>query len=253
MRDLRLASLSAVFAFALSGVPAQAETVNCTNIVSVPMTITAPGVYCLKQAIATNLATGAAIEVQASNVVIDMNGFRLGNGAAGLGTEALGIHALNRVNITVRNGTIRGFMGAVVLEGDAAQGHLVEDIRADGNTACGICVAGLRTIVRNNQVVATGGSTVEVGPGHFITAILFEGSGHRAINNDIASVTQGGAEAAAAIVFANGGANNFAVDNRITESPSGIFFEGGSGKYRDNLTSGVTAPYTGGTDAGGNN
>jgi hypothetical protein len=34
----------------------------------------------------------------------------------------------------------------------------------------------------------------------------------------------------------------------------GIFYDSvGAGKYRDNLTSSVTLPYIGGTDAGNNN
>src|SRR5262245_30193474 len=103
MLNRAVLSLSLVSALLVCGVPgASAETVNCTNITPVPATITLPGVYCLKQSLTTSIATGVAIEVQANNVVIDMNGFRLGGGAAGLGTETYGIHALNRLNVTVR-------------------------------------------------------------------------------------------------------------------------------------------------------
>jgi hypothetical protein len=46
------------------------------------------------------------------------------------------------------------------------------------------------------------------------------------------------------------------VNNRITVADREIEYESGSGstgKYRDNLTFGVTTPFTGGTDAGNNN
>ncbi len=111
--------------------PAQAETINCTPINSVPTVITVPGVYCLTRALVTTIASGNAIDVQANNVVIDMNGHRLGGLGAGLSTEARGSHSLNRQNITVRNGTIRGFFIGIFMEGASGQGHLIEDVRAD--------------------------------------------------------------------------------------------------------------------------
>lgn len=229
-----------------------AETVNCTNIISLPATITTPGVYCLKQSLTTSISTGNAIDIQANNVVLDLNGFRLAGAAAGLATQANGIFAFNRQNITVKNGIVRGFAVGVFFQGASSAGHLVEDIRADLNTTAGIAVEGLRHIVRNNQVISTGGSTVAVGPGQFILGIFMEGAGNRVINNDVAGVSRGGAEGAGGIVIGTG-INNLVVENRITSvTDYGIYFEG-SGKYRDNLTSGMPTPYTGGTDAGGNN
>ncbi len=256
MRALRLPLLSVVFALALGVMPAQAETVNCTNIVSVPMTITLPGVYCLKQSLTTSITTGKAIDIQASNVLLDMNGFRLGGAAAGLATQAYGIYALNRQNITVINGIVRGFAAGINFEGGSSSGHLVEDILADLNTVAGIAVEGARCIVRNNRVFSTGGSTVAIGPGEYIYGILVQGPGNRVINNDVAGVTRGGAEGAGGIVIGSGGGisnNNLVVGNRITNVTDGGVFIEGTGKYRDNLTSSVGTPYTGGTDAGGNN
>ena len=43
------------------------------------------------------------------------------------------------------------------------------------------------------------------------------------------------------------------MNNRITTADRGIQYQGGTGKYRDNLTFGVSFPFTGGTDAGNNN
>src|SRR2546429_8082646 len=73
-----------------------------------------------------------------------------------------GIYALDRQNITIKNGTVRGFYRGILLHdsgGDASQGHVVEDIRADQNTFIGIQVNGRSSLIRNNQVVATGGTT----------------------------------------------------------------------------------------------
>src|SRR5262249_35868406 len=93
--------------FGLSKV-AWAETVACTAITP-PATITAEGIYCLIQDFTLNMASGNAIDIQANNVELDLNSHKLGNLAAGPGTTARGIHALDRKNITIKNGSIRGF------------------------------------------------------------------------------------------------------------------------------------------------
>ena len=137
-----------------------AETVNCTPITALPAVITVQGIYCFKGDLTTAMTSGNAIDIQTNNVVLDLNGFKLGGLAAGLGTSAVGIHADNRQNITIKNGTVRGFFQGILLGGGGpSQGHVVEDIRADQNTLEGIQVQGAGNIVRNNQVVATGGST----------------------------------------------------------------------------------------------
>jgi hypothetical protein len=71
------------------------------------------------------------------------------------------------------------------------------------------------------------------------------------IDNDIHGPDQGGFNGIAVY-----GQNAFVVGNRLGRLYSGIWFDlntQASGKYRDNLTTNVTLPYTGGTDAGNNN
>jgi hypothetical protein len=71
------------------------------------------------------------------------------------------IRADNRQSMTIKHGTIRGFFfGILLANSGASQGHIVEDIRADQSTFIGIQVDGSGTLVRNNHVVATGGTTV---------------------------------------------------------------------------------------------
>jgi hypothetical protein len=96
----------------------QAETTNCTAITSVPYTISVPGIYCLTGNLETAMTEGHAITINVNNVVIDLNGRKLGGGAAGAGTSAYGIYASGRENITIKNGTIRGFKAGVYLFGD---------------------------------------------------------------------------------------------------------------------------------------
>ena len=152
--------LLVMLALVLGTSPARAETVSCTAITSLPAVITVQGIYCFTGDLNTALTSGNAIDIQTNNVVLDLNGFKLGGLAAGLGTNAFGIAADNRQNLTIKNGTIRGFfLGIRLGNSGASQGHVVEDIRADQNTSIGLSVAGAGHIVRNNQVVATGGTT----------------------------------------------------------------------------------------------
>ena len=258
----------------------QAETTECTVINTLPYVINIQGIYCLKGDLATNMTSGNAVTVNTNNVVIDLNGHKLGGQAAGPNTFANGIYAYQRLNITVRNGTVRGFRTGVALDGGdftLSQGHLVEGIRADVNTVGGITVVGRGNIIRNNQVVDTGGGN------YGAKGILIYGPGNRVINNDVYETvgktgSYGYDSAGIDIWYGDGSvvennrignsvlssdscgvdiydsANVLVANNRITTMANGIDYRGGStGKYRGNLTSGVTTPFTGGTDAGDNN
>ena len=265
-------------------VQGQAETINCTPITSLPYTISTQGVYCLKENLATSMVEGNAIEIATNNVVLDLNGFKLGGLGAGPGTWATGIYADQRQNIVIRNGTVRGFFHGIFL-GDygsmtTSQGHLIEDVRADMNTSVGIWVRGQGNIIRNNQIVGTGGSSVST---DFSCGITVEGPGNRVINNDVYETKeQGNGPSGALGIIVNWGKssvvennrvgnqdlgtletygifidnssdNTFVVNNRITTMTYGIFYYFGTGKYRDNMTRNVTTPFSNGTDAGNNN
>ena len=228
------------------------------------------------------MTTGNAITIAVDFVVLDLNGFKIGGGSAGLGTQANGVRATNRKNITVKNGNIRGFYRAVFLEDTSgtftvSQGHLVEDVRADQNTFEAIRVEGRGNVVRNNQVVDTTGTTVGVNPD--VAGLKVVGPGSRILNNDVTETVAVGAgnafgiEASSAqgAVIENNRVGNSAVlasttgisimasddvmvaFSRLARLGAGIVFSASTGKYTENLTSGVTVPYTGGTDAGNNN
>ncbi|MDJ0613450.1 MAG: hypothetical protein QNJ29_07205 [Rhizobiaceae bacterium] len=136
----------------------RAETTECTEITSLPATITVQGVYCLKSDQSTNITNGSAITINTNNVTIDLNGWKLGGLAAGTGTFANGIYALDRKNITIRNGTIRGFSSAIHIDGmsDTSSGHLIEHILADSNRYIGFQLEGSNLRVLNNSIINTG-------------------------------------------------------------------------------------------------
>ena len=239
----------------LSAASARGETVNCTPVTSVPTTIAASGVYCLTTDLDTSMTSGNAITIAANNVILDLNGHKLGGLAAGPATDAMGVYAMERQNVTVRNGTIRGFGRAVFLDGAIlSQGHVIEGIRADQNTIAGFLVKGRGIIIRRNQVVATGGSTLN-GPGSVPTGIVAFGDGIRIVDNDVITVTKVGTAGTAWGILSELSTNVLVEDNRITSADVGLELFATTGKYRRNLTSGVATPYLPGvsTDAGNNN
>ena len=248
-RLLRIASIGLITALTpLAQV--HAETIDCIPITTLPAVITVQGVYCFTGHLGTAMTSGTAIDIQTNNVVLDLNGFKLGGLAAGFGTTAYGIYAYNLQNITIKNGTVRGFIHGIYLGGSSSQGNVVEDVRADQNTSIGITVQGSGNIVRNNQVVTTGGTT-NYGANAGAYGISVSGSGPQVINNAVTNTFGQGTGLAYGIFFSSvtGG---FAVNNRISTADKGIYLSGSSGKYRDNLTFGVTTPFTGGTAVGVN-
>ena len=172
-----LASAMAACAIAL-GTAANAETTVCDGggaagsgagrINAVPFTISAPGVYCLTTKISSNLTSGAAITINANNVVLDLNGYAIGNLQAPSSTLATGIEAVDRQNITVRNGIVRGFwVGVGLFNGTTvggttalSSGHKIEGITADTSYLSGLAVQGPFAQVINNKVMNTKGSSI---------------------------------------------------------------------------------------------
>ena len=263
----------------------RAETIDCTAITSLPYVISNSGIYCLTDNLSTGITSGSAIDIQANNVTIDLNGWRLGGLPAGNGTQTIGINSLQRKNITIKNGTVRGFYWGILLNDSppytTSQGHVVENIRAEQNTFIGISVTGVGNIVRNNQIVDTADSIHN--PSRY--GLTIYGQGTRVLNNDIVGVAAtGGGIAIGLFVESSNGAviqrnrihsitsetgggrginitssnNIITVDNRITDinnpgTDYGIFYEGSTGKYMNNLTSNVETAFSGGTAVGTNN
>src|SRR5262249_46992261 len=122
----------------------------------------------------------------------------------------------DRKNITIKNGTVRGFEFGIFLE-DAgnASGQIIEGIRSDLNTFIGIQVEGTGNIIRNNLVVATGGATV-FGADSDVFGIAVGGTENQILNNDVVNTVAVGTGDATAIQILSGSA---VVDhNRISNT-----------------------------------
>jgi len=263
---VRSTARSAGLAFALIfAAAAHAETTDCTEINTVPFIITAPGIYCLK-----NSLTGA-IHVQANDVVIDLNGHVFESGSPGAGA---GVLAVDRANITVRNGTIRGFNTAIQLVGAKSRGHLIERLRLADNSGSGVIVQAEGAVVRHNMLLNNGYAS---GPGARF-ALLSIGNGTHVADNqviesgvgatgEVVGIRIGGSGVAVernvvsneAIgphlsrgILVSGGTNSV-VGNRVVNMKIGIFNTGGTAVFMDNTVGAATTPFLGGVMAGTTN
>lgn len=190
---MTIARLTLVLLMATLATSVQAETINCTPITTLPATITAQGIYCLTGNLATSQSSGNAITINAPNVTIDLNGWKIGGQGAGTGTQAYGIYSTAN-NIIIKNGIVRGFYVGINLTGSGA---VVLDMLADSNTYAGIYVTGLGALVEHNQVVNTGGSTITNG----VSAVGIEANGNSSTVSDnmVSGITATGTASEAGI------------------------------------------------------
>jgi nitrous oxidase accessory protein NosD len=255
------------------GAAVEAETVNCTPITSLPAVISSQGVYCLTGHLATGQTSGSAMTIVVPNVVLDLNGWKLGGQGAGKGTAATGISS-DQANLTIKNGTVRGFRYGISLSG---AGAVVEDILADQNTMVGIRVDGEGSVVRRNQIVKTGGSTVA--PNTWASGISSQASGVLIEENTVSGLYPVGTGTAVGIEM--DGADNSVVRgnavsgsttppagygihvrpssgvavvaNAISSFDVGVYYDpAASGIYARNVADGCTTKYSGGTAGTGN-
>jgi hypothetical protein len=159
---------------------------NCAGFIdALPATISTQGVWCLRHDLVTAITSGNAITIDANNVTLDCNGYKVGGLAGGLGTWARGVSVWFKVNATVRNCNVRGFQYGLFLFGDR---HLVERNRLDANTSIGIVSNGNGIVIRDNAVNDTGGSPDQ----RDATAIDAQGAGTRVLDNTVHGVAPAG-------------------------------------------------------------
>ena len=202
----RSAGLALLTAMLLPQAARAAESYdNCTGfIASIPAVIDTQGVWCLNQNLSTAAGLGIAVSIEVNNVTIDCNDFKIGGLAGGDGTLMVGVKAVDRRNVVIRNCTIRGFAAGIDLSGG---GHLVEDNRLDYSLRYGIVIRGDNNLIRRNSVL----DTIGLPGGSFATAIDAEGD---IIDNTVAGVVATGSASASGIMAATG-SGHLVRDNRV--------------------------------------
>jgi hypothetical protein len=223
IRNIR--STFSLIALACIGPQAAADPGCTAEITAIPITISAPGTYCVAAYLATALSEGAAIEIQSDDVTIDMSaGGGLDNLAAGTNTTAMGIHADDRNRITVRGGAIRGFRFGISIENSApdfanTSGHRVTDVLVELSRQVGIEIRGEGTIAMRNLITNTG---VDVANG--ASALALWGPGAYASQNRIVTTSTLASNVDANAIFVMGAPKCHVVENQIvnTEHPKGF-------------------------------
>ncbi len=243
----RIACLAGLF-FVLAPLRGHAQT----RITSLPYTITTSGTYVLDGSLDYNSSSAVAIQINASNVTVDLNGNSINNLGAGPATQAVGINAFNKPNVTIRNGQIVGFFRAIQLDGQleslppASRSALVEYVRCAFNVDCGIFLTvNYNAVVRNCQIRNTGYSpdgSVSSNQGNGIYDA--QGFGNLIYQNNITLVSGTG------IVL---GSNDLADGNFVTAATTGIFSADPSSKVKNNTVTMATTPYQGGSQLSGTN
>ncbi len=224
-----------------------------TVIKQVPYTITTPGNYVLSDNFSYNASNGSAIFVDASNVQLNFNGFFISNRAAGAGTSATGVAIGGVNNVTVANGTLSGFnigISANEYGNESGQnyGHVIQNMRLIDETSIGMYLVNTHgsCIVEQCQIIGVGSSGASSAYG-----ILLDnpGASTEILNTSITGAGTSGGKSYG-IYFING--PGILRANRISYATEGIYMAGDC-KYQDNLTTGCTTAFSGGTDVGGNN
>jgi hypothetical protein len=261
--------LTSALLLAMLATSIQAETINCTAITSLPVTITAQGVYCLTGNLATSQSSGVAITINANNVTIDLNGWKVGGQGAGASTQATGIYSTAN-NVTIKNGIVRGFYYGINLTGSGA---VVQDMLTDANTFVGIDVNGLGALVEHNQVVNTGGSTAAANVDAI--GIFVAGPDSNVNNNMISGLTHMGNGSEYGIFVLGSGtestvrnnvisntsvttmnsygisaSSSIVLNNTLSNFEYGVYSNGGI--YAYNTVNDCATPYSGGTAGAGN-
>jgi hypothetical protein len=119
-----------------------------------PYKITEPGSYRLSGNLVVKVANTTAIDIETSNVTLDLNGFSITGPGSSLGLY--GVADLNAdTAIALRNGTITGFSYGIQLTGsggpkDAVTGAIIENLTVLNN-GVGIST-GFSSLVRGNVV-----------------------------------------------------------------------------------------------------
>jgi len=172
-----------------------------TRITSLPYTITKSGNYELTRNLTANGTDG--IDVNVSNVVINLNGFSITQSSAGSGT---GVNDVSSSNVVVSNGTISGFADGVTFGSYSTNANncKVQSLRVLGAVA--VQIFGSDGLVEDCFLIGTGvantnGLGVYVGGpngevrncyiSEMYTGVGSQNTGSAFLHNNIASCTYG--------------------------------------------------------------
>jgi hypothetical protein len=202
---------------------------------SLPYTITTSGNYELETNL-TYAGHGNAIEVNADDVVINLNGFSISTN----GMAAFGVYVAQHKNLTVQNGSILGFQAAVVLAGPQSRAVSLQLVK----NVFGVQVFAKDCAVQDCFIVGTGPETEGNG-----IELLKSASGVLVKGNQVSEFVVG------LISSVSSGSASAFIGNYVANSGYGLALSRND-FYQGNVVTNCTVPFTGGnaigTENGGN-
>lgn len=196
------------------------DSLGNVAITSLPYTISEEGCYYLESSLNYDSSTGAAILIQADNVVLDMQGFKIENPSTLSITRANAIEAHGRSNISIKNGIIRGFWRGIYLTGPSSSydthGEHVIDNLGIAQVPYAIEMRGHGNIIRNNHL-----SYTESSSSGSVYAMNLWGPHTRVINNDIIETVDPPDNYINIGIYLRHADNSVVENNRITRKQNG--------------------------------
>ncbi|CAN5148265.1 hypothetical protein BH18ACT4_BH18ACT4_04920 [soil metagenome] len=194
---------------ALSGAaPAQANHIACGAMITTDIVLDSDIGPC----------SGMGLHVAAHNITVDLNGYRIiGNNRFG---DTAGVHLMDVHGVTVKNGTVEGFDGGVIIEGGSQ--NTVQGITARDNIGNGDCNFGDGIgMFDSHDNTITGNQAIHNGPYSGISAVGDSDnnliSGNTAAENNVNSSCSGGEDEGIRIE-GPGASGNRVENNVITKS-----------------------------------
>jgi hypothetical protein len=216
-----------------------------TMITSVPYTISSAGKYQLANNVTNSSTSTPAITISVPNVILDLNEFFV-SGAGNTASSNSVIYVADVADITIKNGIVANDATGIYFTGSAnPRNYLVQNVSFTHCYLDGIYVysAAPGSILSNCSFSNLGNST-KTGPTN--PAAMYSNGGWRMEANIISNVTPTNSGTSYGL---NAYTGDFCINNTISNCGIGI----ANGKYINNLTNGCTTPFTGGTNATGNN
>ena len=200
---------------------------------SVPYTISNPGAYTLGQNLTIQANTNA-IQINASNVSVDLGGYTLAETAGGT-SEGITVSS-GLSNVTIQNGAITGFALDVVF--GSGSGHSLTNVQLLNFSSIGLLVLANNCLIENCSMVGATGASA--------TGIYIWVAGGVGVRNNLISECNNG-------IYENSVTTpNALIANYEANCTNGLYLSSGS-KYQGNVTTGCTTPVTGGIAVGQEN
>ncbi|HVI59426.1 MAG TPA: right-handed parallel beta-helix repeat-containing protein [Luteimonas sp.] len=153
----------AVLAASTQAPVAFAQSASCTEVASLPATLSQPGQYCLAKDFTVNSTSIKAITIAADDVTLDCRDHAIRNLAASNNGTSQGIYASSQHGVTVRNcRVLGGFTSGITFTQSNSVANKNYYITIENNYITGAYYHGIRAYgsaleVRNNRIYDVGG------------------------------------------------------------------------------------------------